>query len=34
LVLDIDTTTVTVKRKPSIISRCIYRLIGLKWKVK
>jgi len=34
LVLDIDTTTVTVKRKPSIISRCIYRIIGLKWKVK
>ena len=34
LVLDIDTTTVTVKHKPSILSRCIYRIIGLKWKVK
>lgn len=34
LVLDIDTTTVTVKRKPSILSRCVYRIIGLKWKVK
>jgi len=34
LVLDIDTTTVTVKCKPSILSRCIYRIIGLKWKVK
>lgn len=34
LVLDIDTTTVTVKHKPSILSRCIYRIIGLKWKIK
>jgi hypothetical protein len=34
LVLDIDTTTVTVKRKPSILSRCVYGIIGLKWKVK
>ena len=34
LVLDIDTTTVKFKRKPSILSRCIYRLIGFKWEVK
>lgn len=34
LVLDIDTTTVKTKCKPNIISRCIYRLIGLKWEIK
>lgn len=34
LVLDIDTTTVKTKCKPNILSRCIYRLIGLKWEVK
>ena len=34
LVLDIDTITVKTKCKPNILSRCIYRLIGLKWEVK
>lgn len=32
--LDIDTTTIKVKEKPSLCSRIIYKCLGLKWEKK
>ena len=34
LSLDIDTTTIKVKEKPSLCSRIIYKCLGLKWEKK
>lgn len=34
LSLDIDTTTIKVKEKPSLCSRIIYKCLGLRWEKK